>query len=115
MKRVIIESPYAGDVLKHVAYAQEALWDSLARGEAPLASHLLYTQVLDDKDPKERELGIEAGLAWMSQAEAVVAYIDHGWSPGMRAAVKRSTLPIIERRLHPRPEIEAQEDADASE
>lgn len=38
--------------------------DALDRGEAPYASHLLYTQMLDDTIPAERELGIKAGFAW---------------------------------------------------
>lgn len=64
MRRVIIESPYAGDVELNAQYARECLRDSLTRGEAPIASHLLYTQpgVLDDAVPRERALGIEAGL-----------------------------------------------------
>jgi len=70
MKRVILESPYAGDtaedVERNLTYAREALRDSLLRGEAPIASHLLYTQkgVLDDRIREERALGIAAGLAW---------------------------------------------------
>jgi hypothetical protein len=64
-RRVIIESPYAGDVDANLIYARECLRDSLKRGEAPLASHALYTQegVLNDDDPDERKLGIEAGFA----------------------------------------------------
>ena len=86
MRRVILESPYAGDVTRNVAYARRALRDSLARGEAPIASHLLYPQVLDDAIPAEREQGIAAGLAWRKCAEFAVFYIDHDWSPGMVAA-----------------------------
>lgn len=91
MKRVVIESPYAGEVERNVGYAREALADSLRRGEAPLASHLLYTQpgVLDDDIPKERRLGINAGFAWALLADASVFYVDLGWSPGMRAAYTR--------------------------
>ncbi len=44
MKLVILESPYAGHVDANVAYARMAMHDSLLRGEAPIASHLLYTQ-----------------------------------------------------------------------
>lgn len=63
---VIVESPYAGDVDANVTYARRALRDCLERGEAPIASHLLYTQpgVLDDTVPEQRALGIAAGLAW---------------------------------------------------
>lgn len=92
MRRVILESPFAGDVEANMAYARRALRDSLHRGEAPIASHLLYTQpgVLDDTDPDERKLGIEAGLAWGPQAEATVVYADRGISPGMRQGMDRA-------------------------
>lgn len=56
-------------------------------GEAPIASHLLHAQVLDDGNRKERAMGIAAGLAWIDHAEAVVVYADHGISPGMRQAI----------------------------
>lgn len=88
MKLVIIESPYAGDIEANVAYARAAMRDSLNRGEAPIASHLLYTQpgILLDEVPEERRWGIDAGLAWRKVAEAAVFYVDRGWSGGMTAA-----------------------------
>jgi len=87
MKRVIIESPYAGDVAVNTAYAQACLLDSLRRGEAPLASHLLYTQVLDDTIKDDRELGITAGIAWGEVADLVAVYTDRGVSPGMKFGI----------------------------
>lgn len=92
MRRVIIESPYAGDVASNTVYARQALRDAVLRGEAPLASHLLYTQqgVLNDDDPDERALGIEAGLAWGSYCEATVVYTDLGITPGMKLGIDRA-------------------------
>lgn len=88
---VVIESPYAGEVERNLAYARAAMRDSILRGEAPIASHLLYTQrgILDDNDPIERATGIEAGLVWSRHAEKAVFYIDLGWSGGMTAARSR--------------------------
>lgn len=86
MKLVILESPYAGNIKENLEYARLCVKDSLMRGEAPIASHLLYTQMLDDNIPEERSLGIGAGLAWLSVADMMVAYIDLGWSNGMKAA-----------------------------
>lgn len=89
MKLVIIESPFTGDIEENVRYARAAIADSLARGEAPIASHLLYTQpgILDDNDPEERQWGIDAGLAWMHKADFVAVYVDRGISSGMRSAI----------------------------
>lgn len=91
MRRVIIESPYAGDVKRNEQYARACMADCLKRGEAPYASHLLYTQpgILDDTIPEERRLGIDAGLAWGDVADAVVVYTDHGVSQGMRYGIER--------------------------
>lgn len=92
MRFVIVESPYAGDVELHTAYARAALRDCLQRGEAPFASHLLYTQpgVLNDEVPEQRAQGIEAGLAISNRADATVVYIDHGISKGMALGILRA-------------------------
>lgn len=89
MRLVIIESPYAGQVEKNVEYARAAVKDCLRRGEAPIASHLLYTQdgILDDSNIDERTLGIGAGWAWMKVAQEVVVYTDRGISEGMKYGI----------------------------
>jgi hypothetical protein len=89
MRLVIVESPYAGDIARNVAYARAAVRDCLLRGEAPIASHLLYTQpgILDDAVPAERALGIQAGLLWGEHAEATVVYADLGISRGMEFGI----------------------------
>lgn len=92
MRRVILESPCAGSKEdgtwdRNIAYARACLLDSLSRGERPLASHLLYTQVLDDDDPEQRKLGIAAGLAWLGATDAIVVYTNLGTSTGMKEAV----------------------------
>lgn len=83
MKRVIIESPLSGDFKRNIRYARLCCLDSLRRGEAPYASHLLYTQMLDDEDPIEREMGMEAGFAWGDVGELRAFYVDLGMSGGM--------------------------------
>jgi hypothetical protein len=86
---VVVESPYAGDVERNVRYARACLRDCLLRGEAPFASHLLYTQegVLRDDVPEEREAGIGAGFAFRPFAAKTVVYEDLGVSDGMRRGI----------------------------
>lgn len=101
---VIVESPYAGDTARNIAYAQAALRDCLLRGEAPFASHLLYTQagVLDDNNPDERMLGINSGLELAKRADLTVVYIDLGVSRGMElgmAAANAAGRPVVLRSL----------------
>lgn len=101
---VILESPYAGDVEANVDYARQCVRDSLLRDEAPIASHLLYTQpgILNDDVPAERERGIAAGLAWGVVAQYTVVYTDRGISRGMRQGIenaKAAKRPVIYRRI----------------
>ncbi len=99
---VVIESPYSGDVARNTEYARACLLDSLRRGEAPIVSHLLHTQVLDDMRPDERGLGIEGGLAWYRVAEKCVVYEDFGMSRGMAEGTARARshgVPVEFRRL----------------
>ena len=104
MRLVVVESPFAGDVEANIEYARACVRDSLLRGEAPIASHLLYTQpgILDDDIPAERQQGIDAGLAWRAVAQASVVYADRGISRGMEygmAAAKAAGLPVEIRSL----------------
>ncbi|MEJ0020703.1 MAG: hypothetical protein WDN25_29975 [Acetobacteraceae bacterium] len=114
-RRVIVESPYRtpdpAAFLRHIAYARAALRDCLARGEAPFASHLLYTQPqvmharatwFDDGDNALRQVGIDAGLAWGSVGELCAVYGDLGVTLGMMqgvAAAETAGLPIDWRSL----------------
>lgn len=108
MIRVIIESPFGSpddEVVKaNIEYARKCVGDSVRRGEAPIASHLLFTQpgILDDRVPGERKLGIEAGLSWYAVADACVCYIDRGISRGMEQGIARAykhNLPVHKRSI----------------
>ena len=105
MRRVVVETPFAGGFWRrwrNRVYARRCLRDSCMRGEAPLASHLLYPQFLDDGDPDERKMGIECGLAWGQLADATVVYVDRGISRGMALGIERAEAlcrPIDYRHL----------------
>lgn len=101
---MVIESPYAAPtpegVLRHVDYARACLLDSLEHGEAPVASHLLYTQVLDDSD--QRELALARWEVWQGVAERVAVYCDLGISSGMGRGIAWADscgIPVSYRRL----------------
>jgi hypothetical protein len=111
---VAIESPFmrTGDthdqrkesLRRNLRYLRAAMRDCIERGEAPFASHGLYTQpgVLDDDNPEQREAGILAGFAWASSAEARVVYVDLGISPGMQRGIDHAVAigqPVEMRRI----------------
>lgn len=93
--RVIIESPFAGDVPRHVTYADCLMLDAMQRGEAPFLGHLLYPRVLDDSSEVDRRDGIEAHMSYIAGSEYMVVGMDLG-SPtsGMLKAIE------LARELH---------------
>ena len=108
MRKVLIESPFSAPTAEeteiNVKYARAAIRDALSKGDAPLASHLLYTQdgILNDDIPEERSWGIEAGLTWYEVAEACVVYTDRGISKGMKYGIARAEslgIPVEYREI----------------
>ena len=105
----IIESPYkpdqhnGRDLFQNLAYARDCMSNSLSRGESPFLSHLLYTQVLDDDIPEERQLGMNSALAWYAVADLCAVYIDLGISDGMASGIEHAKaigLTVEERTLY---------------
>lgn len=108
MMRVVIESPLSAPTREGIeenkVYARRAIRDSLSRGEAPYASHLLFDQpgILDDLLPDERRKGMEAGFAWGKEAQLVAVYADRGISRGMQAGIdiyRHNGIPVEFRHI----------------
>ncbi|WP_156947332.1 hypothetical protein [Bradyrhizobium sp. WSM3983] len=105
MPLVVLESPYAGQIGRNIEYARACVRSCVAdRQEAPIASHLLFTQpgIFDDNDPVQRAQGINAARAWLRKADRMVVYQDLGISPGMEAAIRAAEfmgIPIDRRFL----------------
>lgn len=121
MKLVNIESPCKGFVpawvprpmralyercarMSNRLYAYRCVIDSLARGEAPYASHVFFDNagLLNDADPKQRELGMKCGDAWAGCADLHAFYVDRGMSAGMQRRwlqCAREGLPVERRQL----------------
>lgn len=105
----IIESPFAGKQsgaewrVENVKYLNRCLFDSMIiRGELPFASHGFFPAFLDEDDPKDRQMGIEAGYDFWRFASKIAFYLDMGMTPGMARAFDRAraeNLPIDERRI----------------
>ena len=102
-RRVILESPFAprigfpDDVERNKRYLEACMNDCLINyNDAPFASHKLYTDALDDTNPVERSIGIEAGFVWHGVSDATVVYTDFGISDGMRKGIANAELMEID-------------------
>jgi hypothetical protein len=108
MRRVIVESPFAAPtpagIARNVRYVRACLRHSLLAGEAPFASHALYTLpgVLRDEVPEDRKRGMEAGWAWIAVADLTAVYTDLGVSAEMQAGIHLAEAqgrPVERRQL----------------
>ena len=70
-RKIYVASKYAGDVEKNTAFAVNCCRRVIDDGCMPIASHLLYPQMLDDNNPDEREMGLMFGLALLAVCDEV--------------------------------------------
>ena len=70
-RKIYVASRYAGDVDTNVAAAITYCRRAIDEGYMPVASHLLYPQILNDNDPNERDLGLLFGLALLRMCDEV--------------------------------------------
>ena len=86
---VYICSPYAGAVDTNVENARRYSRFAVDNGYIPIAPHLLFPQCLNDRNPKERQLGLFFGNALMSKCSEVWVFGDR-ISAGMEGEIKRA-------------------------
>lgn len=76
-RKVYIASKYAGDVKKNTENTIRYCQGAVKVGCIPVAAHLLYPQILDDRDLEERKLGLLFG-------QALLAVCDEAWFIGKK-------------------------------
>lgn len=100
-KFIYICSPFRGDYEQNTENAKsfcEVLMKNLP-DVVPIAPHLYFPQFLDDTDPKERKLGLEAGIALLDKCDEIWVYGIGTESEGMKAEIahaKKRGIPIID-------------------
>lgn len=73
-KLIYVCSPYKGDVELNTANAQKYCADIIKEGNIPIAPHIYFTQFLNDDNPEERRLGIQAGVVLLEKCEELRVY-----------------------------------------
>ena len=84
-KMVYVASRYAGDIPANTEAAVRCCRQVIAEGGMPVASHLLYPQILCDDDPAERRMGLAFGLALLRLCDEIWVFGEP--SPGMRQEI----------------------------
>lgn len=99
---VMIESPFWSndpEIRKvYSRYLDRCLLDSVLRGEAPIASHAIYTRIFVEFDEYDgrpgRDIGLECRDA-IAESIPCVRYVDFGISSGMR----RPGVYLLDRKI----------------
>ena len=86
---VFICSPYSGDINRNTQNARRYLKFAADKGAIPFASHLLYSLILDDSDPAQRELGLFFGMVWLCKCDELWAFGDD-ISAGMKSEIEKA-------------------------
>ena len=87
-KKVYVASRYAGDVKTNTQAAIRYCRFVIKKGLMPIASHLLYPQILDDNKPADRELGLAFGRALLGLCDEV--WVFGPVSRGMAAEIEEA-------------------------
>lgn len=87
---VYICSPFAGDTDRNIESARKYCRFAVDSNTIPVASHLLYPQFMDDKNPDDRSLGLFFGLVLMDRCEEVWVFSDGDFSEGMKKEYDRA-------------------------
>ena len=93
---VYIASPLSGDVEQNLQFARQACRYAISQGVTPFAPRLLYTQMLDDSAPEERQLGIAMGNRMLKRCDELWLCGDR-ISPGMtgeKELAERFGIPV---------------------
>ena len=87
-RKIYVASRYAGDVDANVSAAVTYCRLVIDEGYMPVASHLLYPQILNDSIPEERELGLLFGLALLAACDEVWVFGEV--SPGVAQEIEEA-------------------------
>ncbi len=97
-RKIYVASKYAGDIAANVKTAIRCCRYVIGRGYMPVASHLLYPQILNDSNPRERELGLMFGLSLLALCDELWVFTTGGEvSSGMAKEIeeaKRLKIPV---------------------
>lgn len=98
MINVYISSPLSGNIERNlqnaVAFARYVLKEC---GAAPVVPHF-YAKVLNDDDPAERKLALEADMSLLYLCQEVWVFGNY-WTEGMKEEIKRARILNIPVRV----------------
>lgn len=87
MKKIYICSKYRGNIDENIKYAQKICRKIILNGDIPIAPHLYFTQFLNDKIEKERNLAIDINLKIIDRCDFLLI-CNKNVSDGMKKEIE---------------------------
>ena len=89
LPKVYVVSRYAGNVIVNTAEAIRYCRYVIGQQRIPIASHLMYPQILDDNSTNEREIGLLFGQTLLALCDEVWVFGTE-YSTGMEAEIEEA-------------------------
>ena len=86
---VFICSPYADDPLNNERRAIRYCQFAVHQGYIPIAPHIYFTRFLDERNPKDRELGLFMGHVMLTKCVELWVFGDRV-TPGMECEIAKA-------------------------
>lgn len=86
-KKVYVCSPLSGNIERNIKKAKEYCREVSLKGFLPVASHIYFTQFLDDNNLEERNMGMDMGLELLKLCDEVWIFGDR-ISEGMKKEIE---------------------------
>lgn len=99
-KRVYVASAFGGDIKTNKANAIKYCQEVISQGFIPVASHLLYPQMLDNNNPDDREKGMQFGLDLIRSCDELWVFGDI--TPGMQREITEAEkigIPVKKQKV----------------
>ena len=95
MKKLIyVCSPYRGDYEQNLENAKKYSRIILDSGMVPVTPHMFFSELINDTDYKDREIGIAAGIELLKQCHQLWVFADNP-SEGMQAEIDLADRLVI--------------------
>jgi hypothetical protein len=101
MKKIFVCSPFKGNIFNNIRNAIRCCKFVSNLGYIPFAPHLHYPRFLNDHNEKQREIGIQSGLAFLKHCDELW-YFGEYVSEGMLKEIhfaKTNNIPVVQQKM----------------
>lgn len=90
LRRVLLETPYDGDLERNIAYCERAIRHSMSLNESPISLLWFLGRFPIHAGVEARSIAIRSLHAWIRICDCMVMYRDYGLSDSMNSGITQA-------------------------